>query len=145
MEIEWTIKKNRGRIRPELIYSISWEKWEESLNPEIKAVTIDRSTNGNSTGLLSDDMQNYIDQPRYQWIIESQPEKEAVINLRYYGNNHQYPEIKEAFMRLLKLHEAAIKEAYDQRPLDLAGNLETSDDLKKYVAPGLTAEKMKAA
>jgi hypothetical protein len=141
MKIEWTIKKQRGRFRAVLEYTISLEQWEKDLNPEQQVVKIVTGKEKNTGRYVDGDLSDQIGNKYYRADVTSEPGADTV-TLRYYGNNHEYPEIKKAFEELSTLHEAAIRDAYDQRPINTSFLIETSPELKKYVVPGLTADKM---
>jgi len=138
MKIEWTIKKERGRFRPQLIYSTTWEKWEESLHPARAKVYIPIGYSQTSDDYLSEDDTT----TKKELIYSTQMNGAKKSFFLRYGAN-PIMEIKDLFLALVNEHEQLIKNAYDELPIDKADLIETSDDLKKYVAPGLTAQRMK--
>ena len=105
MKIEWTIKKQRGRFRAVLEYTISLEQWEKDLNPEQQVVKIVTGKEKNTGRYVDGDLSDQIGNKYYRADVTSEPGADTV-TLRYYGNNHEYPEIKRrlrSFQRSMRL------------------------------------------
>ena len=54
---------------------------------------------------------------------------------------NDYPEVEQSFKKLRDAFEAELKAAYDSLPMDESSSLETSFDARRFIAPGVLAER----
>ena len=57
---------------------------------------------------------------------------------------NNYPEIEQSFKKLRDAFEAELKAAYDSQPMNESNALETSFESRRFIAPGVLAERFLA-
>lgn len=145
MQIEWSIHKERGNLRPVLSYRAQLEEHE-------KALALPQVTVTSSIPKPEEDTQKYC----YPGVMErSKNYKPAsfytletpshrgypmlhTLTLPWRADN-SYPEVEESFSKLRDALEAEIRRASASVPLDVAGSVHTTRQGKEAVASSVAA------
>ena len=125
MHIEWNITKRRGNIRPVLHYTVTLEEHERELAlPFIRVVST-------------------IPEPPDSWQEFCYPGQHERAENPASGKTYEndYPEVEQSFKKLRDAFEAELKAAYGSLPMDESNSLETSFDARRFIAPGILAER----
>ena len=128
MHIEWNITKRRGNIRPVLHYTVTLEEHERELAlPFIRVVST-------------------IPEPPDSWQEFCYPGQHERAENPASGKTYDleipsHPEVEQSFKKLCDAFEAELKAAYGSLPMDESNSLETSFDARRFIAPGILAER----
>ncbi len=147
MQIEWTITKGRGNLRPVLTYSMTLSEYEISLC--MPAVRIESSISKppdagwqhcwpgqNERGQWTPSEQYQLMTPTYRDRTVSHS-----IKLPWRKDN-AYPEVEASFQALRDAFEAVLADSSDSAPLKRHGSLETSAHTKRHIAPAFAAARI---
>ena len=133
MHIEWNITKRRGNIRPVLHYTVTLEEHERELAlPFIRVVS--------TIPEPPDSWQEFCYPGQHE--IPSHKGRLWKQSLRLpWREENDYPEVEQSFKKLCDAFEAELKAAYGSLPMDESNSLETSFDARRFIAPGILAER----
>lgn len=147
MHIDWNIIKRRGNIRPVLQYMVTLEEHERELAlPFIRiASTIPEPPDSwQEFCYPGQHERGGTPGPRKVYDLEIPSHKGRLwkqsLRLQWREGN-DYPEVAESFRKLRDAFEAELKAAYDSQPMDESGSLQTSFDTRRFIAPGVLAER----
>ena len=147
MHIDWTISKRRGNIRPMLDYTVTLEDHERALAlPFIRvASTIPEPPDSWQEFCYPGRLERG-DAPdsgkTYDLEIPSHKGRLWKQSLRLpWREGNDYPEVAESFGKLRDAFEAELKAAYASEPMDESDSLQTSFDARRFIAPGVLAER----
>jgi len=139
MIIEWHIQKKQGNRYPVLTYSAQWEEWEESLCPERVSVQVEIPT----IGKIYKRGENAFKRGTTQLTLTLPTKHPQELQLPWGPETKlRYPTIKEGFLTLREAAEKAIRNALASEEWEESGELRTSPEQKKFVAPYVVAWRM---
>ncbi len=148
MKIEWSIKKERGNLRPILTYSFSVDKFEKALAlpPVIIKSTIPEPLES-WREYCYPNVDERMTTPKYKdfYRLEIISHKGNLwsqkLRLPWRANN-AYPEIEESFILLRKAFEDELERANASLPINTNAHLQITDSANKNIAPTILAEKL---
>ena len=133
MHIEWNITKRRGNIRPVLHYTVTLEEHERELAlPFIRVVS--------TIPEPPDSWQEFCYPGQHERAENPASGKTYDLEIPSHKEN-DYPEVEQSFKKLRDAFEAELKAAYGSLPMDESNSLETSFDARRFIAPGILAER----
>lgn len=147
MNIQWSITKERGNLRPILHYTIALTEFEKSIGmPAVRIQsTIPKPPDAGWTHCWPGENERGDWSPSDYYLLMSPSHKvaktEEVLKLPWRKDN-AYPEVEESFDALRKAFEEALVNASNSEPMNLAGRMETSGLAKRIVAPAFAAERI---
>ena len=150
MRIEWNITKRRGNIRPILHYTVTLKEHERELAlPFIRiASTIPEPPDSWQEFCYPgqhERSENPMSGKTYDLEIPSHKGRLWKQSLRLpWREENNYPEIEQSFKKLRDAFEAELKAAYDSLPMNESNALETSFESRRFIAPGVLAERFLA-
>jgi hypothetical protein len=147
MNIQWSITKKRGNLRPVLNYTVTLTDFEKSLG--MGAVRIESAIpkppdagwahchpGENERGDWTPEEFHFLMTPSHRT-----GKAEADLKLPWREDN-SYPEVEASFKALRDAFEEALAGASASKPMQLSGCLETSGIAKKTIAPAFAAERI---
>jgi len=147
MHIEWNITKRRGNIRPILHYTVTLEEHERELAlPFIRVVSTIPEPPDSWQEFCYPGQHERAGNPAsgktYDLEIPSHKGRLWKQSLRLpWREGNDYPEVEQSFKKLRDAFEAELKAAYGSLPMDESNSLETSFDARRFIAPGILAER----
>ncbi len=148
MRINWKIEKKRGNFRPSLKYTMVLEEHEREL--AVDAVQVKSGlpclenphqefclpgTHERTPGWVPTDF-HWLSVPFFR-----DGEKGGTIRLPF-RESGEYPEVKEAFLKLQEGYEQLVREAYDWAPIKEQGELDATLETKQAIAATLVSRKL---
>ncbi len=145
MQIEWTISKECGNMRPVLRYRARLEEHEKALAlPQVSILStipqpeerhqkfcypgvMERAAGYRPSSFYTLETPSHLGHP----MLHS-------MNLPWREDN-SYPEVEESFTRLRDALEAEIRRACESRPMEVAGSVHASLEGRRRLAPGVAA------
>ena len=147
MHIEWNITKRQGNIRPLLHYTVTLEEHERELAlPFIRVVSTIPEPPDSWQEFCYPGQHERAENPAsgktYDLEIPSHKGRLWKQSLRLpWREENDYPEVEQSFKKLRDAFEAELKAAYGSLPMDESNSLETSFDARRFIAPGILAER----
>ncbi|MFO7596169.1 MAG: hypothetical protein R6W92_07455 [Desulfocurvibacter africanus] len=144
MDIEWSITKKRGNMRPILNYSIILSEFEKDLGMLAVRVesTIPKPPDAGWTHCWPGQNERGDWRPEEFYLLMTPSHKtgKASETLKLpWRQDNAYPEVEQSFMQLREAFERVLVETADSPPMRASGNLETSGNAKRAVAPAFAA------
>ncbi|MDO5536173.1 MAG: hypothetical protein Q4F72_01380 [Desulfovibrionaceae bacterium] len=145
MQIEWTINKERGNLRPVLSYRAKLEEHEKALAvPQVRILSsipqpeernqkfcypgaMERSKDYKPSAFYTLETPSHIGHPMLHSLTLPWREDNA------------YPEVEESFGRLRDALEAEIRRACESEPMEETGSVHASTAGKARLAPSVAA------
>jgi hypothetical protein len=147
MNIEWSITKKRGNLRPVLQYTIALTEFEKSLGmPAVRIEsTIPKPPDAGWTHCWPGENERGDWTPSDFYLLMSPSHRtaklEEALKLPWRKDN-AYPEVEESFETLRQAFEEALVKASGSEPMDITGRMETSNSAKRDIAPAFAAERI---
>lgn len=146
MNIEWSITKKRGNLRPVLRYSATLTAFEKSLC--VPAVRIESAIpRPPEAGWVhcwpgQHERGDWTPVEFYSLLTPSHSKGEYSerITLPWRADN-AYPEVERAFQDLRDAFERMLERTLESLPMNEQGRLETSSAAKRLIAPAFAAER----
>jgi hypothetical protein len=147
VNIEWVITKKRGIFRPVLRYTVTLTEFERELGvpmvriasqiPKPPDASWDYCWPGqNERGQWSPAEFHQLATPAHKT-----GELSEVLRLPWREGN-AYPEVEASFQALRQAFERALEAAAASAPLQLRGDLETTRETRRAIAPAFAAERL---
>ncbi len=147
MRIIWNIEKKRGNMRPVLRYCVKLEAHEKDLAlPPVRVRSlICEPPNSWQAYCYPGNDERAGKTGHGEYFLESPGhkgrEKEHTLRLPWREDNH-YPEVEKSFAILRTVLEEQLASAYASGPIDVAGEMNTSREMKTQIAPDVLAKRL---
>lgn len=147
MRITWHIEKRRGNLRPVLTYAVALEGCEKELAMPLVRVesSIPEPPASWQAHCYPHEHERAGAPPagRYQLSTpgHARARHEHALRLPWREDN-AYPEVEESFQELRRAFEAALAQAHASEPMDLRGELDLTQALRRGMAPSVMAERL---
>ncbi len=147
MKIEWSIKKERGNLRPLLSYSLTIEKFEKALAlPPILLQSSIPEPVESWRDFCYPNVDERMEAPKYNGFyrleLVSHKGNAWVHKLRLpWREDNLYPEVEESFKMLRQAFEYELQSANASQPMNESSYLQITDVANQHIAPSVLAEK----
>ena len=134
MHIEWNITKRRGNIRPILHYTVTLEEHERELAlPFIRVVS--------TIPEPPDSWQEFCYPGQHERAENPASGKTYDLEIPSHKGRLWKQSLRLPWREENDAFEAELKAAYGSLPMDESNSLETSFDARRFIAPGILAER----
>lgn len=147
MNIQWSITKKRGNLRPLLNYTITLNEFEKGLAmPAVRIEsTIPKPPDAGWEHCWPGQNERAPWTPAEFHLLMTPShragETTGQVKLPWRESN-EYPEVKQSFLALRDAFETALAQAAASAPLHEEDTLEASSAAKKTIAPAYAAERL---
>ncbi len=146
MNIEWSITKKRGNLRPVCTFTISLGEFELELGmPAVRIEsTIPKPPDSSWTHCWPGQNERGPWTPTEYYLLMTPSHKTGTVTERIklpWREDNSYPEVEESFTALRDAFERVLAASANSVPMDMKGRLETSGTTKRIIAPACVAER----